>query len=163
MRRVLVVSVFVCWMFTALVDFILTPSASLVPLMQGDNIGLLCFCGFVESWLPLLFSPCFRWSPAGEGVKSVLCNLYSVISMVSAPMTIGFTRSSIRSMCVVATGLVTPQAVRIKNEKLRIKNFSFIVFCLIVCATPMGSRGRRDSFVRRFPLVTSGYYFVCPF
>ena len=163
MRRVLVVSVFVCWMFTALVDFILTPSALLVPLRQEDNIGLSYFCAFAENWLALIFSPCFRGSTAGEGVKSVLRNLYSVISIVSAPMAMGFTRSSIRSMCVVATGLVTPQAVRIKNEKLRIKNFSFIVFCLIVCATPMGSRGRRDSFVRRFPLVTSGYYFVCPF
>ena len=134
MRSVLVVSVSCREIFTPRVDFILTPSASLVPLMQGDNIGLLCFCGFVESWLPLLFSPCFRGSPAGEGVKSVLCNLYSVISIVSAPTATGITLSSIRSVWVVATGRL--EAHDISNAQFTMQNaqfmirFSFIVFFL---------------------------------
>ena len=98
------VSVFVCWMLMALVDFILTPSALLVPLRQGDNIGLSYFCAFAENWLALIFSPCFKGSSVGKGVKSVLRNLYSVISIVSAPMAMGFNRSSIRSMCAVAIG-----------------------------------------------------------
>ena len=104
MRSVLVVSVSCREIFTPRVDFILTPSALLVPLRQGDNIGLSYFCAFAENWLALIFSPCFRGSPAGEGVKSVLRNLYSVISIVSAPMAMGFNRSSIRSMCAVAIG-----------------------------------------------------------
>ena len=134
MRRVLVVSVVVREIFTPRVDFILTPSASLVPLMQGDNIGLLCFCGFVESWLPLLFSPCFRGSPAGEGVKFVLCNLYSVISMVSVETGMGMRCCSMRSVWVVATGRL--EAHDISNAQFTMQNaqfmirFSFIVFFL---------------------------------
>ena len=54
-------------------------------------------------------------------------------SIVSLPIAMGCICVSIRSWRVVATGRFDAQDVRIKNEKLIIKNFNFIV---IVCFSP---------------------------
>ena len=55
-------------------------------------------------------------------------SLLSVISMVSALMGMGCSCVSMRSWCTVAIGFDVPQAVRIKNEKIRIKSFVFIFY-----------------------------------
>lgn len=110
MRRVWVVSVFVCWRFIGRVDF---KEQGTENREQG--------VGSKE-----------RGTGNREQGASVLCNLYSVISIVSAPTATGIKRSSMRSIWVVVIGFCVPHDnIRSREQVARSRNFSFIVFYVL--------------------------------
>ena len=115
--RVCVVSVCVVFMFRPRVDFMLST-------VNGRRSTVV---------LALLV-----WSG-----RTSRASLLSVISMVSAFIGIGFRWVSMRSVCVVVMGFDVLQAVRIKNEKLRIKNLVFIVLYVIFSLRYIADVARR--------------------